>query len=218
MDALSATRCTEAAGTVGGPADGGRAAALPVPRQEPRQGGTGARRAPRVRPAPRPVPELLDTHVHLGLDELRSYRGALQSEEGRVSYWRRILQARLDVVQAGRTLGGTTNLDVRTLSPVLGERRVGAGRIALIQVLPDDDIPPLPNLRELWERRVAPDDADAAAGLQQDLQDAEQQLSAYRTALHVRLGDATGELIARYRQQPGLCLSSLPLRPGHTAP
>ena len=36
------------------------------------------------------------------------------------------------------------------------------------------------------------------------------QLSAYRTALHKRLAGATGELIARYREQPTLCLTALP--------
>jgi hypothetical protein len=46
--------------------------------------------------------------------------------------------------------------------------------------------------------------------LAHDLSKAEAQLSAYRTALHKRLSSATGELIARYREQPELCLSALP--------
>jgi hypothetical protein len=46
--------------------------------------------------------------------------------------------------------------------------------------------------------------------LAHDLSKAEAQLSAYRTALHKRLAAATGELIARYREQPTLCLSALP--------
>ena len=53
--------------------------------------------------------------------------------------------------------------------------------------------------------------------LEDDLRAAEVELSAYRTALHRRIGDATNELIARYREQPGLCLSALPLDPRRRA-
>ncbi len=169
------------------------------------------RRAARPRPARRPVPELSGDYEHLTLDALRAYRSALQAEEGKVSYWRRILQARLDVVREGRTRGGAGTLDAATLRPVLTDQRVSSGRNALVEVLPVDDIPPLPALGELWERCVAPSDSAGVAALERDLSDAEQQLSAYRSALHHRLADATGELIARYRDQPGLCLSALPL-------
>lgn len=172
---------------------------------------TGQRRPPRARPAPRPTPVRSADYQHLTLDGLRAYRTALQSEESNVSYWRRILQARLDVVREGRHLGGTRALDASTLRPVLSDRRVGAGRTALVQVLPIEDAPPLPNLADLWERRVAPDDAAALNALEEDLAEAEEQLSAYRSALHTRLGEATGELIARYHLEPTLCLTALPL-------
>src|SRR4051812_45469887 len=58
----------------------------------------GARKAA---PAPRPRRERSDDFVHLSLGRLRSYRQALAEEENRVSYWRRIVQARLDLVRAG---------------------------------------------------------------------------------------------------------------------
>lgn len=164
----------------------------------------------RTRPGPLPVPVVRTEYAHLGLDALRAYRTALQAEEGNVSYWRRIIQARLDVVREGRTAGGTAALSAEHLRPVLDSARVGAGRTALVQVLPVDDIPPLPDLAELWERRVTDDDVDGLSALEGDLARAERELSAYRTALHGRLGDATGELIARYRAQPGLCLTALP--------
>ena len=167
----------------------------------------------RTRPGPRPVPVVRSEYAHLDLDALRAYRTALQAEEGNVSYWRRIIQARLDVVREGRTAGGTAALSAEHLRPVLDSSRVGAGRTALVQVLPVDDIPPLPDLAELWERRVPDSDADGLAVLEQDLAAAETELSRYRTALHGRLADATGELIARYRAQPGLCLTALPLEP-----
>ncbi len=168
-------------------------------------------RTGRTRPGPRPVPVVRSEYAHLGLDALRAYRTALQAEEGNVSYWRRIIQARLDVVREGRTAGGTATLSADHLRPVLESARVGAGRRALVQVLPVDDIPPLPDLAELWERRVDDQDADGLTALEGDLDRAERELSAYRTALHARLAEATGELIARYRAQPGLCLTALPL-------
>jgi outer membrane protein TolC len=64
----------------------------------------------------------------------------------------------------------------------------------------------------LWERQVDPSDTEALAQLEADLDEAERQLSSYRNALHVRLGDATSELIARYRDEPNLCLSALPVQ------
>lgn len=166
--------------------------------------------------APRAVPERDPALDHLDLAGLREYRAALQAEEGRVSYWRRILQARLDVVRAGSPGSGPVGgVDLR---PVLTDARVSSGRNALVEIVPVDDIPPLPSLGELWERRVQPSDTAGMSALERDLEQAEQQLSSYRSALHERLGGATGELIARYRQEPTLCLSALPLRRDRSAP
>lgn len=162
--------------------------------------------------ASRGEPERSADFDHLTLASLRNYRRALAEEEGRVSYWRRILQARLDVVRAGT---GSTRVEVAKLRPVLAETRTGTGRLALIDVVQhdDDDVPPLPDLAELWGRDVPADDECATAALLEALETAEAQLAAYRAALHRRLGAATGELIARYREQPTLCLSALPLPP-----
>ncbi|HEU0131099.1 MAG TPA: hypothetical protein VFQ85_08930 [Mycobacteriales bacterium] len=164
------------------------------------------------------VPERSPEFAHLPLLGLRQYRKALSQEENRVSYWRRIIQARLDMVRA---LGGTAGPDLDALRPVLGAERVGAARNALLEIVPVDDIPPLPNLESLWACDPRPDDAAHNAALEAELVKAETQLSAYRAALHRRIAAATGELIARYREEPALCLSALPLpRPrsdAHTA-
>ena len=61
---------------------------------------------PRVKPAPKPVPVRSEEFAHLGLAELRTYRATLQAEEAKVSYWRRVLQARLDLVQVGTERAG----------------------------------------------------------------------------------------------------------------
>lgn len=166
----------------------------------------------RAKAAPRPIPVQREDYAHLSLDALRTYRTALQAEESKVSYWRRIIQARLDVVRAGNATAAG-NLDADHLAPVLTDQRVSSGRNALVEVLQTDDIPPLPSLGELWDRRVDADDEAAMAVFEADLAEAEAQLSTYRAALHVKLADATGQLIARYRDQPGLALTALPLAP-----
>lgn len=171
---------------------------------------TTATRPRRTPPAPRVMPEQEPQFAHLTLAELRAYRSALQDEETKVSYWRRIMQARLDTVRAGRT-GTSGALEVTRLAPVLTDRRVSTGRSALLRALPDDDIPPLPSLAGLWARQVCEDDPAGMAAFEVDLAEAEVQLSQYRTALHLRLADATGQLIARYREDPSVCLSALPL-------
>lgn len=158
------------------------------------------------RASPRPTPERSSTFDHLSIGDLRAYRAALGEEENRVSYWRRIIQARLDVVRAGET--GTVRVD--NLRNVLADARMATGRGGLITVGPIEDIPPLPDLAELWEREPLANDAAHNESLIRELTDAETQLSAYRAALHRRITWSTEELIARYREDPGLCLLALP--------
>jgi hypothetical protein len=155
----------------------------------------------------RSAPERSPDFAHLSLGGLRAYRHTLSAEENRVSYWRRIVQARLDVVRA--TDGGSP-ATVDNLRSVFAEARVDSGRHALMSVLPLDDIPPLPDLVGLWAREPRLGDEAYNQRLVHDLTRAETQLSAYRTALHKRLAAATSELIARYREEPSLCLSALP--------
>ena len=155
----------------------------------------------------RAVPERSPDFAHLSLDGLRKYRHALSEEESRVSYWRRIVQARLDLVRAAE--GGTVTT-VDNLRGVFAEARVDNGRKALLTIVPADDIPPLPDLVEVWARQPRVGAIEHNRRIAHDLSKAEAQLSAYRTALHKRLSAATGELIARYREQPDLCLTALP--------
>jgi len=145
--------------------------------------------------------------VGLSLASLRGYRCELGQEESRVSYWRRILQGRLDMLRAADAAP-----DVDNLGPMLASERVSRGRTALIEVVPADDIPPLPNLGELWERTVTTEPAEREE-LVAELVEAEVKLSSYRSALHARLSAATAELIARYREEPSRCLDVLPVQP-----
>lgn len=159
---------------------------------------------------PRPVPVRSAAFDHLDLAALRGYRRVLAEEEGRVSYWRRLVQARLDLLRAaaeGRPAG------VDRLRDVLADRRVTPPRTAVVDLLPGGDLPPLPDLPLLWTRLPATGDEAATARLVAGLAGAESQLSAYRSALHRRIEAATTELIARYRENPALCLAVLPLDP-----
>lgn len=160
------------------------------------------------------APDRNPDFAHLSLSALRTYRTSLSDEEGRVSYWRRILQARLDMVRSIER-GGTG--DVANLRDVISETRVSSGRTALITFVPVDDIPPLPNLVELWDRDPVPGDAEGNAALVHQLVAAEAELSAYRAALHRRISAATDELIARYHEDPTSCLAALPLPPPRAA-
>lgn len=196
----------------GGPA----AESLPLSPEDKRRRQAQLRAARAVaRAAARAVvPERSSDFDHLTLPALRVYRQALVEEEDRVSYWRRILQARLDMLRAGAGAGGR---DMDHLRPVLTEERVNGGRQALVTVVPADDVPPLPDLARLWELTPAPGDDAAAAALEAGLVQAEQDLSRYRAALHVRLDAATTELIARYHGNPLQCLAALPTKRGMDA-
>jgi hypothetical protein len=152
-------------------------------------------------------PERSKEFAHLSLEGLRQYRAALTSEESRVSYWRRILQARLDLVRAADSGGAAT---VEDLGHVFSGGNVGGTRTALMSASPVDDMPPLPDLATIWAREPKPGVHGHNQELIHDLTVAENQLSAYRTALHARLARATGELIARYREAPDECLTALP--------
>jgi hypothetical protein len=107
--------------------------------------------------------------------------------------------------------GADDSVRLERLRFALSETRVGAGRRALVEILPVDDVPPLPDLDALWAREAHPHQPEATAQLRRDLAFAELQLSAYRAALHRRLSNATTELIARYREEPTLALIALPL-------
>jgi hypothetical protein len=162
------------------------------------------------RPAPARVPEFEDPPRHwseLSLDGLRGYRRRLADEEERVSYWRRLAHARIDVLEAEAHHERPLNID--ELIRVLGDTGQGRGRTALVSVHAEEPLPDLPILQEMWVTELDPNDADAVADALRRLRVAEKQLTDYRHALHVRLDDATRELIRRYREDPASALVAL---------
>ena len=144
----------------------------------------------------------------LELATLREYRQALSDEEDRVSYWRRLLHGRIDLLKAQAASGGT--LSVSDLVRVLGDTGTGRSRRTLMRVpapvaLPD--LPDLDNLIRLWTAH--PEDADDVTRLIERLHAQASELSDYRSALHDRIDEATGELIMRYRAHPRAALALL---------
>jgi hypothetical protein len=166
-----------------------------------------ARRAARkAARAAQPPPERDPVYDGLSLTDLRDSRTALSAEETKVSYWRRIIQARLDLVRSDVT----DHSQVADLTRVLTEGRSSVHRLAHIDAQPVDGVPPLPDLAEVWARQVDPQDEVGCQRLESDLSHAEQELSQYRRELHRRIDLMTAELIARYREQPLLALQILP--------
>lgn len=167
-----------------------------------RKAGPEARR--RTITDPVPSPHLAD----LGLQDLRAYRQSLSDEEDKVSYWRRLVHARIDVLEAEAHTDGT--LSIEDLVRVLGDTGSGRTRTALVTVRPADPLPELPVLADMWVTEVDPHDATAVAEALERLRAAERQLTEYRRALHQRIDEATGELIVRYRKDPASALIALP--------
>jgi hypothetical protein len=144
----------------------------------------------------------------LDLDQLRGYRRELEAEEDRVSYWRRLVHARIDVLEAESDTGNP--LSVEQLVRVLGDTGTGQTRRALVSFRAADPLPDLPVLSDMWVTEVDPHDAAQVAEALARLRTAEQQLTAYRRALHDRIDEATRELILRYRENPLAALSVIP--------
>lgn len=144
----------------------------------------------------------------LTLDQLRAYRRQLTAEENRVSYWRRLVHARTDILQAEAHTGGSLSLE--QLVRVLGDTGAGRGRQALTSVRTAEPLPDLPVLEEMWMTEIDPNDQDQVAQAIERLHGAERKLTDYRRALHARIDEATGELISRYRENPASALTALP--------
>jgi hypothetical protein len=158
----------------------------------------------------RPVVDAMASEQLAGLDleGLRAYRHRLEAEEDRVSYWRRLVHARLDLLAAGSAADHPLTVD--DLVRVLGDTGTGSTRRALVSVRAADPLPELPELSEMWGTEVDPRDPDQVADAVERLTGAERQLTAYRRALHERIDEATGELIVRYRENPAAALSVIP--------
>ena len=144
----------------------------------------------------------------LDLAQLRGYRQQLRVEEEKVSYWRRLTHARIDMLEAG--LGASGPLTIDDLVRVLGDTGSGRSRGDLVQTSPADPLPDLPDLTEMWDTEVDARDPEQVASALRRLHAAAHQLASYRVALHERIDESTRELILRYREDPSAALDALP--------
>ncbi len=142
----------------------------------------------------------------LALDDLRRLRHRLTDEEGRVSYWRRLFQARLDMLKDAEEVDTT---DVRR---VLQDASSAPRRWQALGLHPADIDTSMPEARDLWSRVVDLNDEQQRAAYVELLQHMESSLSRNRHALHQQIDSVTKELIARYRANPALALTALPAR------
>jgi len=142
------------------------------------------------------------------LDQIRAMRAECQHAEASLSYLRRLVQGRLDIVAADRRRrqggGGETDLPglVESLPQILGDKVVapsGPARPPAAMVVPDDDV-----TAELDAITGSPSDDladldDASADeMAEKLSDLEHRISQKRRALHERLDALQAELARRY--------------------
>ena len=136
------------------------------------------------------------------LDDLRGLRDALRDEEQRVSYWRQLVQGRLDLVREALT-GGHPNAE--ELARLAAERERGGGPRRSPAATPlqlDGLVSPLVGLEGLWATPIDWEDRDGLARVERSLVEAEVKLSAYRRALHERIDDCTARLVDHYQRDP----------------
>lgn len=146
--------------------------------------------------------------AELDLVQLRGYRHRLEAEEEKVSYWRRLVHARIDVLEAESDAANPLSID--DLVRVLGDTGSGVTRGALVRFRAADPLPDLPVLSEMWVTEIDPNDTGQVEDALERLRTAERQLTSYRRALHERIDEATRELILRYRENPRAALSVIP--------
>ncbi len=152
----------------------------------------------------------LDVTV-LPLAQLREIRRILTERESRVSYWRRIIQARLDLLRDGAVKRGAS---VEGLQRILSQQMGANSRKGMLSVQPPGG-QPIAGLNHLWNRGINGADDEQ---LELELVAAERELSAERSRLFGLIDAATAELIARYHVEPTLALSALPQRKVRPSP
>ncbi|MCU1394717.1 MAG: hypothetical protein JWM34_3145 [Ilumatobacteraceae bacterium] len=146
--------------------------------------------------------------AELSLDELRALRNELQHEDDALSYVRRMVQARLDLVQAERrqrVTGHELNV-TEDLPVILGQHLTGGGDALPRPPRPTDDASGHPlsvELDELCSRlganHVEQLTDDELTALATGLDDFEHARSHERRELFGRLDALSAELVRRYR-------------------
>jgi len=146
-----------------------------------------------------------DELAQLPLQDLRARRAALQADDDAVSYVRRLVQARIDLVEAEvERRAGTHREITRELPVILGSHLTG-GPARPPRPAEDASDHPLALELEALSARLGVDDLpalddDQLAALRDALREFEQLRSAERRALFARIDELSAELVRRYRE------------------
>ncbi len=157
-------------------------------------------------------PEYLADLSEIDLDELRSRRDTAEDVESQISYYRRLLHGRMDllnfelrrrsgeeerslldalpeILASGMVLGGEPNLrHIETMPPL----PTTTGRRLIDRIMDDGILTQLPELTD--------DEVNEAL---ERLSEVEGELSSQRKQLHVVIDALQNEIVARYRSQQG---------------
>lgn len=154
---------------------------------------------------PQATPQTL---AAMELATLRGYRKLLTEEEEKVSYWRRLVQFRVNLINEQKKSAEV--LSAQELIRSLGSTGSGHRRLQLLSVDAQEELPQLPGIDELWTAAIDPSDEEGTRRLLEELTSVERRLSEYRARLHTRIDAATAELISRYKANPDLSLDLFP--------
>lgn len=126
-----------------------------------------------------------------------------------MSYWRRLFQARLDMLTEMPTV------QTSDLEGVLQDTFAAPRRWQAMGVHPPDTESSMPEAQALWGKVVDLRDDEQRAAYSQLLLTMERSLSGTRRALHEQIAAVTSELITRYRTNPALVQAVLDTRRVH---
>jgi hypothetical protein len=137
---------------------------------------------------------------------LRALRQALREEERQVSYWRRLVQGRLDLAQAA-IAGDQPSVEKLTAAaagqPTNGRRATTPRRspsfAKFVNGIQDRR---LASLAEAWDTPIPWEDPERLREIEGSLVEVEAELSRRRRNLHERIDACTKELVDRYRNDP----------------
>ena len=139
------------------------------------------------------------------LDELLARRTVLRRHEEQLSYWRRVVQGRLDLLVA-RLEGRSSLVDV------LGGIEPCGTRLQHSTVRHVEPMPEIATADRAWELASCSDDAAAVRHAAQRLRVAERWLSDQRSGVLAELDAATEQLARRLSEDPGAYLRSIERR------
>lgn len=157
-------------------------------------------------------PEYLEDIASIDLNDLRERRVTAEDVEAQISYYRRLLHGRMDLInfELSRRSGEEERTLLEALPEILASEMVFGTEPNLRYI---ETMPPLPTItgRRLIDKIMddgvlteLPDLSDDEVHEAIDrLREVENQLSAQRKRLHIVIDALQDEIVARYRTQQG---------------